>query len=799
MKKIFTFVFITTSTFVFAQEHKTYTTQKTAQNITIDGVLNETDWQKVPVATDFKNFTPDNGKPEPTDRKTEVKVLYDDTGVYIGAKMFQDSGTILQEIVQRDNVGAADFFGVFINGYNDGQQDFRFFVTAAGIQIDALATESNGEDYSWDAIWHSEVKITDFGWVVEMKIPYAALRFSDKENQTWGINFFRAHKKANEKYSWNHIDTNIGNLVSQTGVLEGIKNVKTPTRLFFIPYVSDYYTTNANGSTNKFKAGMDIKYGINDAFTLDAILVPDFGQTTYDDVELNLGPFEQQFSENRSFFTEGTDLFSKGDILYTRRIGGTPSLNASDLTNTNEVVNEEPAVINLLNATKISGRTSKGLGIGVLNAVTEKTEARLYNTANGTSRHVVTEPLANYNVLVFDQRFNGNSSVSLINTNVTRNGSFRDANVTGLVYDLNNEDNSYSLWGHLIYSTINDVKDYDGFKGYVALTKTSGKVRFGTRTAYYSKNYDINDLGFNFFTNYFYNQSDISYRILNPTEHFNVFNMSLNQYIAVDNKTLKFQDFNYNIQATFANRANDYYGGEVGFQPIKAYDFYEPRIEGRYSYKPKYAYLYSFFSTNYNRKFALDFNGNAGVSEEKNRCFYQYNISPRYRFSDKFLLVYDYSWKKDTNEKGYAYITDTKDVIFVNRNRTTIENTISGKYSFNNKMNLNLSVRHYHSFTKNHNFLKVENDASYSPSEFKDGYERNFNTWNFDLSYTWWFAPGSQLSVLYRNNNTTFQNELFSTKYTKNLSNTLRLNELNNIFSISLRYYLDYNDIKNHL
>ncbi len=798
MKKIFAIAFFTTSFLAFTQEHKTYTTQKTAQTITIDGVLNEADWQKVPVATDFKNFTPDNGKPEPTDRKTEVKVLYDDTGIYIAAKMYQKTETILKEIAQRDDVGSADFFGVFINGYNDGQQDFRFFVTAAGNQIDALATETNGEDYSWDAIWHSEAKITDFGWSVEIKIPYAALRFSDKEIQTWGINFFRVHKKANEKYSWNLIDTNIGNFVNQTGILEGIKNVKTPTRLFFIPYISDYYTTNKNGSNNNFKAGMDIKYGINDAFTLDAILVPDFGQTTYDDVELNLGPFEQQFSENRSFFTEGIDLFSKGNILYTRRIGGNPSLKASNLTNNNEVVNEEPAVINLLNATKISVRTSKGLGIGILNAVTEKTEARLYNTTTGNSRKVITEPLANYNVLVFDQRFNGNSSVSLINTNVTRNGNFRDANVTGLVYDLNNKDNSYSLWGHLIYSTINDVKDYDGFKGYLALAKTSGKVRFGTRTAYYSKNYDINDLGFNFFTNYFYNQSDISYRILNATEHFNVFNMSLNQYIAVDNKTLKFQDFNYNIQATFANRANDYYGGEVGFQPIKAYDFYEPRIEGRYSYKPKNIYLYSFFSTNYNRKFALDFNKTIGFYEEYNRNLYEFEISPRYRFSDKFLLIYNCFWKKNTNEKGFAY-TENNNIFFVNRSRTTIENSISGKYSFNNKMSLNLSVRHYHSFTKNHNFLKLENDTSYSPSEFKGGYERNFNTWNFDLSYTWWFAPGSQVSVLYRNNNIIEQSEGFHTKYIKNLSNTLRLNELNNIFSISLRYYLDYNDIKQHL
>ncbi|TEB40304.1 hydrolase, partial [Flavobacterium circumlabens] len=92
---------------------------------------------------------------------------------------------------QRDNFGTADIFGVFINGFNDGQQNFEFFVSAADVQGDCVMTDANGEDYSWDAVWISKAVLTDTGWTVEMKIPYAALRFSEENKQTWGINFFR--------------------------------------------------------------------------------------------------------------------------------------------------------------------------------------------------------------------------------------------------------------------------------------------------------------------------------------------------------------------------------------------------------------------------------------------------------------------------------------------------------------------------------------------------------------------------------------------------------------------------------
>ena len=145
---------------------------KTSTSIKVDGDLNEIEWQNVPVAKNFVMFEPNNGKPEPDNLKTEVKVLYDNDAIYIGATLYDNEpNKILKEIAERDsNDFTADLFGVFINGFNDGQQEFSFNVTASNGQLDLVRT-SQGEDKSWDAIWLSKTKITDVGWVVEMKIP----------------------------------------------------------------------------------------------------------------------------------------------------------------------------------------------------------------------------------------------------------------------------------------------------------------------------------------------------------------------------------------------------------------------------------------------------------------------------------------------------------------------------------------------------------------------------------------------------------------------------------------------------
>jgi hypothetical protein len=701
---------------------------------------------------------------------------------------------ILKELVERDNIGTSDFFGVFINGYNDGQQEFRFFITAANGQIDTNFTSSEGEDGSWNAIWESNAKITDFGYVIEMKIPYAALRFPEQEQQTWGLNFFREVRRERQKYTWSPIDNKIGAISQQAGILTGIKNIKTPTRLFLIPYSSFYLSgSEAQKTKGELKGGLDVKYGINDAFTLDAILVPDFGQTKFDNVILNLGPFEQQFNENRPFFTEGTDLFSKGNLLYSRRIGATPNLDLN--LDENERILEMPSAINLLNALKISGRDKDGLGIGFLNAITERTTATAYNEITNNSREVVISPLTNYNVTVFDQRFNQNSSVTFINTNVTRDGSFRDANVSGLLFNLNNKDNSYNLSGEVKTSSIYDEKSSNGLNTSLYFADTNGKFRYSFGGNYVSKDYQVNDLGINFRTNYYSFSGNTSYRILNPNKTFNTFRVNLNSYFEFYTPTNQIQASNLNVNLNSTNKKNHFFGGGINFNPFKNYDYYEPRVTDRFFVNPENIGGWFYFSSNYNNKFAIDFEPFLTHVINENRYESGVNISPRYRFSDKFSLVYSFNYFKQKNDIGWIDF-ENSNIIFARRDRDTYTNSITSKFSISSEMNFNLSVRHYWSLAENNKINNLNEDGSLSTNTTYTGNRNsNFSTWNLDLSYSWWFAPGSQMSILYRNNASTFERQI-NKDFGSNFSNLFEDN-LNHVLSVSVRYFIDYNQAKN--
>ena len=780
--------------FSFSQTKKSVSTKKTTENISIDAELNEASWKDAEIATDFVSLEPKNGTPIPEEFKTEVKILYSNDAIYIGAKLYDPNPEkILKELVERDEIGTSDFFGIFINGYNDGQQEFRFFVTAANGQVDTNFTSSEGEDGSWNAIWESNAKITDFGYVIEMKIPYAALRFPEKDKQIWGLNFFREVRRERQKYTWSPIDNKIGAISQQAGLLTGIENIKTPTRLFLIPYSSFYLSGSETQKTKgELKGGLDIKYGINDAFTLDAILVPDFGQTKFDNVVLNLGPFEQQFNENRPFFTEGTDLFSKGNLLYSRRIGQTPDLNLNLAEN--ESV-ENPGAINLLNALKISGRDKDGLGIGFLNAITEKTMATVSNSVDNSTRQVEISPLTNYNVMVFDQRFNQNSSVTFINTNVTRNGSFRDANVTGLLFDLNNKTNKYNLSGGLKSSSINDVENKNGYNASLYFAETNGKFRYSFGSEYMSKDFDINDLGINFRTNYYSFSGNTNYRILNPNKTFNTFRINLNSYFEFYTPTNQIQASNFNVNINSTNKKNHFFGGGIDFNPFKNYDYYEPRVTNRFFVKPETAGGWLYFSSNYNNKFAIDFEPFITHVINENRYEAGVNISPRYRFSDKFSLVYGFNYFKQKNDIGFIDFEDSN-IIFARRDRDTYTNSITSKFSISSVMNFNLSVRHYWSLAENNKINNLNEDGSLSTNTTYTGNRNsNFSTWNLDLSYSWWFAPGSQMSILYRNNAGTFDRTI-NKDFGSNFSNLFEDN-LNHVLSVSVRYFIDYNQAKN--
>src|SRR4030095_7443631 len=210
----------------------------------------------------------------------------------------------------------------------------------------------------------------------------------------WGLNITRRRRKTEQQGTWNPIDINVNGFLTQEGLWTGITNIKPPLRLQFSPYFSTYvnhFPYNKPGvenTTTSFNGGMDVKYGINQAFTLDVTLIPDFGQVQSDPLVLNLTPFEVKYTENRPFFTEGTELFNKGNLFYSRRIGGTPVRfgDAYGSLGANEYVLKTPLESKLINATKISGRTKGGLGLGFFNAITKPMYATIEDSLSKNKR-----------------------------------------------------------------------------------------------------------------------------------------------------------------------------------------------------------------------------------------------------------------------------------------------------------------------------------------------------------------------------------------------------------------------------
>jgi hypothetical protein len=771
----------------------------------IDGLLEDPAWQGVEEATDFVMYQPGSGDLERQEQRTVAKVIYDDEAIYFGVMLYDDKpDEIMMQFTDRDQIGQTDYFQVNINPNNDGQNDTEFIVMSSGVQADAKANSgrrSRGwgfKDFSWSAVWYSAVKHTDDGWSLEMKIPYAALRFSNTEVQTWGINFRRSLKRINEEYSWNFIDKTRGDYTQYAGNLSGLKNIEPPVRLSFFPYASTSWTHYDGESEFEHSAGMDLKYGISESFTLDATLIPDFGQTAFDDIVLNLGPFEQRYSEKRQFFTEGTELFDKGSLFYSRRIGNQPvgyDDVYDDLADDEEVI-ENPDKVNMLNAIKVSGRTKGGLGIGVFNAITERTSARIKNLTTQEIRTMVTEPVTNYNLFVIDQQFNQNSSISLVNSNVLRSGHFRDANATALNFDLSDKGNKYNVSGNIKMSNVYEDEDRkSGYSGYFSVGKTHGNIQYSFTHYRANDTYDINDMGFQRRNNYANYSARVSYRIFEPTEKFNNIRISLEGNLRYQNEPYELSSRQIELDAFLVKTNRFAFGSDLEFNIGDVYDFYEPRVDGRYFRQHGVFQAGGWFSTDFRKRFAIDVRSNYAFRYGEPNTYIDFEISPRFRFTDKFEIVHQFEYSKQWNEKGYVTVLDDDSIIFGNRDNKTVTNSIAGKLSFNTKSSLALTFRHYWSpVNYDDNYFELNDNGLLDPSTYSEINDINYNIWNLDLSFAWEFAPGSQLVALYRNSifNSDEQSDL---SFGDNLKNLFDESMLNN-FSLKFIYYLDYNKLK---
>ena len=784
-----------------AQDTKEYHIQRVEEPVKIDGYLSETVWDDLDIATQFTQFTPNLNLASTPERRTEVKLFYNDQALFLAAKLYDDPDKIMSQFTTRDNFGQSDFFTLILNPNNDAQNDTQFYVLSSGTQADAISSPSIGQDFGWNAVWESAVQKTDEGWQLEMKIPYRTLRFPKTEVQTWGIQLRRHFRRERSEYAWNPIDRTKGYEGLYHGQLVGIQDLEPPLRLNLYPFTTGIVNTNGNKTSTDFKLGMDMKYGITDNLTLDATLIPDFSQARFDNVVLNLGPFEQTFDEQRQFFTEGVDLFTKGGLFFSRRVGGEPSGEIE--LKPNEIVENKPDEVGLINAMKMSGRLKNGLGVGVFNAVTESTSATVLDTLSNTIRETEVEPLSNYNILVLDQQFNQNSSVSLINTNVTRSGDFRNANVTGALFDLINKNNTYQLSGNVKMSHLNlPDEDQTGFSSRLRFGKISNNFQYSLTHDYADKNYDINDLGLIFRNNFNNFTARASYQIFEPTERFQNYRVRFFSRYSQLSSPQTYTGFRVFSEFRATTLKLDTFGVNFRMEPGKQYDYFEPRTENRFFITENRTRIGGFISTNYNRTFAINIRGRAETFFEDQRAshYYRFQVQPRVRFNDFFLVEYNFRYDKRINDRGYASALN-EEPIFGERDRQIFVNSISANYNFNPFQGLNLQLRHYWDTVLYDDFMynlkpngRLSENREIPKSSLDSSPDINFSTWNLDFNYSWQFAPGSFLTALYRNQlftNTSEAQNNFETTFTN-----LFQQDIQHTVSIRLQYFFDVNTLK---
>jgi len=579
-------------------ERRTYQTNFTKIAPIIDGFANDSCWNLVEWSGNFIQTTPSENKPP--SQQTSVKILYDDDNLYIFIRAYDTEVNKISRILTRRDDFNGDMVEVNIDSYYDKQTAFSFTAMASGAKGDeAISLDGNNWDSSWNPVWTLKTSIDDKGWSAEMSIPLTQLRFGNKEEHIWGIQFMRHIHRLEERSNWQYIPKGSPGIVHLFGELHGIKNIKPKRQVEILPYLvakTEYFKKEkgnpfADGRSSNITAGVDGKIGITNDFTLDFTVNPDFGQVEADPSEVNLTAFESYFSEQRPFFVEGKSIYQfrpnnpivindigMDNLFYSRRIGRYPQYFPATVDG--EFV-KMPDASTILAAFKLSGKTKKGLSVGVLESTTANEKAVIDN--HGNRRKESVEPLTNYFVTRLQQDFNKGETVlggmfTAVNRDIT-NPAMTDLHSAAYAWGI---DFKHS-WNERVYyimatGTYSNVRgsakaitntQYSSARYYqrpdakhlsvdTTLTSLSGygaslrfgrqgqkKIQFETSVNIKSPGLEFNDLGYMRYSDVIHHGTWVGYYIREPFSIFRNFFTNFNYWI--------YWNFNGDLLSTNAN------------------------------------------------------------------------------------------------------------------------------------------------------------------------------------------------------------------------------------------------------
>jgi uncharacterized protein DUF5916 len=542
----------------------------------LDGRLDEAIWQLAVPATGFRRDEPSDG--EPASERTEVRVAYTNSALYVGARMYARDPELVSRLRgRRDSfMQRNDQFLVEIDSYHDHRTAFIFGVTPAGGRNDLIAPNDGlqGMDIGWDPVWEVATQVDSLGWTAEIMVPFSQLRFPEGDQQVWGINFRRDILNTGEAADWNWSSAAEAGWTSNFGHLVGLEDIPRPGRLEVLPYAvaqsafdqrADPASPFDDGSTFDPIVGVDLKYGLTSALTLDATINPDFGQVEADPAVVNLTAFETFFQERRPFFVEGASIFDFGGLeglrfFYSRRVGQRPALSASGAG----TYVDQPPASTILGAAKLSGKTSSGWAIGLLNTTTQREMASITDGKGFPVSRSPVEPMTNTTALRVRKDLNGGASyVGLIGTGVARDldddvfGGLRDRALVGGTDFLHRfSDRTYALQGWVGASYVHGSalamtraqrssaryyqrpdQDYvtldatrtslSGYAGELAFRKEAGEWLYGVDGSAVSPGFEMNDAGFQTIADVFSLVGYGTRRWVEPTERFRSANIRL--------------------------------------------------------------------------------------------------------------------------------------------------------------------------------------------------------------------------------------------------------------------------------
>jgi hypothetical protein len=520
--------------------------------IALDGVLSEAEWSTPSPVSDFTQREPDEGAA--ATERTEVRVLYDDDALYVGARMFDRSAdSVMAQLARRDRIVSADRFIVFLDSYHDRRTGFFFGINAAGTLYDGTLYNDDWDSDTWDGVWQGSVARDSLGWSAELRIPYSQLRFQRQKANRWGINFKREIARRNERSYLVCTPSNGSGFVSRFVDLVGLEEFTPPARLEVLPYVTtraEYLSHETadpfnDGSDFDGGAGADLKLGIGSNLTLDATVNPDFGQVEVDPAVVNLSDVETFFDERRPFFVEGANIFEFGyggandnwgfnwanpSFLYSRRIGRAPQAEDPDEYEYSSV----PSGTSILGAAKLSGKIGSW-SLGTLSALTSREQAQFALGPQHWQQEV--EPLTYYGVYRAQNEMGGgrhglgfigtvtarsfdepqlraelNSSARTLGldgwTTLDQNGVWVASGWAGLSRVAGTAERMQGLQESSVHYFQRPDASYlgvdsgrtslSGYAGRLSLNKQKGNWMFNSAVGVVDPGFEVNDLGFQF-------------------------------------------------------------------------------------------------------------------------------------------------------------------------------------------------------------------------------------------------------------------------------------------------------------